>query len=128
MADQKTPAADPFTAWRDWLGQAERQLNSFFNNVMGSDQYARSMGQFNDFSMNMQKSMNETMGRYFSSLNLPTREDFAALGQRLASIEARLGTREGKPGDAAEAAAAAAPTMPRPPRTRQPAPAKGKGN
>jgi hypothetical protein len=44
------------------LNQAERQLNSLFNEVMGTEQYTRFMGQFNDLSMNMQKNMNETMG------------------------------------------------------------------
>jgi polyhydroxyalkanoic acid synthase PhaR subunit len=94
VADQKSPAVDPFKAWRDWLDQTERQLNSFFNQVMGTDQYARFLGQFNDLSLNMQKNMGEAMSRYFASLNLPTREDLAALGQRLNAIEQRLAAFE----------------------------------
>jgi polyhydroxyalkanoic acid synthase PhaR subunit len=128
VAEQKASPPDPFTAWRDWLGQAERQLNSFFNDMMGSEQYTRSMGQFNDLSLNMQKSMSETMSRYLSSLNLPTKDDFAALGQRLAAIEDRLAIIENKPGDVAEPVAPShVPVIgtPRPPRTKKPAKAKG---
>ena len=128
MAEQKASPPDPFTAWRDWLGQAERQLNSFFNDMMGSEQYTRSMGQFNDLSLNMQKSMSETMSRYLSSLNLPTKDDFAALGQRLAAIEDRLAIIENKPGDVVEPAASSHVPVagtPRPPRTKKPAKAKG---
>jgi polyhydroxyalkanoic acid synthase PhaR subunit len=131
VADQKSPAVDPFTAWRDWLGQAERQLNSFFNDVMGREQYTRAMGQFNTFSVNMQKSMTETMSRYLSSLNLPNREDFGAIMQRLTAIEERLGAIEGNNGDATVASnaghSAIAGTL-RPPRTKKPPAAKGKGN
>jgi polyhydroxyalkanoic acid synthase PhaR subunit len=131
VADQKSPAVDPFTAWREWLGQAERQLNSFFNDVMGREQYTRAMGQFNTFSVNMQQSMTETMGRYLNSLNLPNREDFAVIAQRLTSIEERLGTIEGKQGNETAAGTAdrvAIAGTPRPPRTKKPTPAKGKGN
>jgi polyhydroxyalkanoic acid synthase PhaR subunit len=130
VADQKTPVIDPFSAWRDWLGQAERQLNSFFNDVMGSEQYTRAMGQFNTFSLSMQKSMAESMDRYLKSLNLPNREDFAALGERLASIEERLAAIESKGDDSTESGIIGEPIVatPRPPRTRKPTAAKGKGN
>ena len=127
MADQKSPAVDPFAAWRDWLEQTERQLNSYFNQVMGTEQYARFLGQFNDLSLNMQKNMSEAMGRYFASLNLPTREDLAALGQRLNAIEQRLAAIERNNPSAALAASGAvsAAATPRPPRTRKPSSAGG---
>jgi polyhydroxyalkanoic acid synthase PhaR subunit len=127
VADQKSPAVDPFAAWRDWLDQTERQLNSYFNQIMGTEQYARFLGQFNDLSLNMQKSMNEAIGRYFASLNLPTREDLATLGQRLNAIEQRLAAIEQSNPSAALAASGTVSTAvtPRPPRTRKPPPAGG---
>ena len=127
MADQKSPAVDPFAAWRDWLDQTERQLNSYFNQVMGTEQYARFLGQFNDLSLNMQKNMSEAIGRYFASLNLPTREDLATLGQRLNAIEQRLAAIERSNTSAALAASGAvsAAAVPRPPRTRKPPSAGG---
>jgi polyhydroxyalkanoic acid synthase PhaR subunit len=122
VADQKSPAVDPFAAWRDWLEQTERQLNSFFNQVMGTEQYARFLGQFNELSLNMQKNMGEAMGRYFASLNLPTREDLTALGQRLNAVEQRLATIErSNPSASLTGSGTDADTAkPRPPRTRKP--------
>jgi len=123
VADQKSSPPDPFTAWRDWLSQAERQLNSFFNDMMGSEQYTRSMGQFNNFTMNMQKSMNEAIARHFSSLNLPTSQDIAMLTHRLAAIEDRLAAIERETGDVIAANMVnhreAGAATPRPPRTRK---------
>ena len=128
MANQKSPAVDPFAAWRNWLDQTERQLNSFFNQILGTEQYARFLGQFNELSLNMQKNMGEAMGRYFASLNLPTREDLAALGQRLNVIEQRLAAIERSNPPAALAGSGAvsgAAATARPPRTRKPPSAGG---
>ena len=122
MADQKSPAVDPFAAWRDWLDQTERQLNNYFNQVMGTEQYARFLGQFGEFSLNMQKNMGEAIGRYFASLNLPTKEDLAALGERLRALEERVASIERSSPALAPAgsAAALASSTPRPPRTKKP--------
>jgi polyhydroxyalkanoic acid synthase PhaR subunit len=128
VADQKNPAVDPFAAWRDWLDQAERQLNSYFNQVMGTEQYTRFLGQFNDFSLNMQKNMSEALTRYFASLNLPTREDLAVLGQRLNALEQRVGAieRGNPPADVVSRATVSSAAAPRPPRTRKPPASGGK--
>jgi polyhydroxyalkanoic acid synthase PhaR subunit len=128
VAEQKSPAVDPFAAWRDWLDQTERQLNSYFNQVMGTEQYARFLGQFGELTLNMQKSMGEGMERYFKSLNLPTREDLAALGQRLNVIEQRVAAIERSSASASLAGGGAVPetVTPRPPRTRKPPSNEGK--
>jgi polyhydroxyalkanoic acid synthase PhaR subunit len=126
VADQKSPAVDPFAAWRDWLEQTERQLNSYFNQVMGTEQYARFLGQFNEFSLNMQKNLGDSVSRYFASLNLPTREDLAALGQRLNALEQRVASIERSGTAATMAGTMTAAASPRPPRTRKPPSSGGK--
>ena len=120
--------ADPFEMWRDWMANSERQWNGFLNNAMATDQFTQSMGQFMDVYLNMQKSMNEVMGRYLSALNLPTRNDILALGERLSAIEDHLGTIESDLGAMKSPAAAKATTTAspngdaaRPPRTKKPA-------
>lgn len=121
--------ADPFEMWREWMANSERQWNGFLNNAMATDQFTQSMGQFMDVYLNMQKSMNEAMGRYLSSVNLPTRTDVLALGERLSAIEDQLGvvqsTLAGLKTAAPMKAAAASKASPaaavsRPPRTKQP--------
>jgi polyhydroxyalkanoic acid synthase PhaR subunit len=127
VADQKSPAVDPFAAWRDWLEQTERQLNSFFNQIMGTEQYARFLGQFNEYSLNMQKNMGEAMSRYFASLNLPTSEDLAALGQRMNAIEQRLAAleRSNPAATLADRGGVSPLAAPRPPRSKRPPSAGG---
>jgi polyhydroxyalkanoic acid synthase PhaR subunit len=126
VADQKNPAVDPFAAWREWLDQTERQLNSYFNQVMGTEQYARFLGQFNEYSLNMQKNLGDALTRYFASLNLPTREDLAALGQRINSLEQRVAAMERGGTSAALAGSETPAAAPRPPRTRKPPSSVGK--
>jgi len=130
LANQQTPPSDPFSAWREWITQSERQLNQYFNEVMGTDQYSRFLGQMTNLQLEMQKSMSEGMARLVTSLNLPTREDLSAMGTRLASIEERLGAIEAKLGISLEPAvsgdSSALSKGPKPPRTKKPPKAEGR--
>lgn len=116
---------DPFDVWREWLANSERQWNGFLNKAMATDQFTQGMGQFMDVYLNAQKGMNEAMGRYLSALNLPTRSDILALGERLSTLEDHLGAIESSLAALQTAAPAqtpaAAAAVPRPPRTKQPA-------
>ena len=125
MAD-KTATADPFEMWRDWVANSERQWNSFLNNAMATDEFSQAMGRMMDVYLNMQKNMNEVMGRYLQVINVPTRNDVMAIGERLSQIEDRLNQIEGALArmsvpSAAGTAAPRATTVPRPPRTKKPA-------
>jgi hypothetical protein len=96
---------------------------------MATEEFSRSMGQFMDVYLNMQKSMNEGMNRYFAALNVPSRTDVLGLGERLSAIERQLSAISmrleaiGANEAAAPAPTAAqAPTAPaaKPPRTKKP--------
>ena len=129
LANQPAPASDPFSAWREWVSDSERQLNSFFNKLMGSDRYGQFLGRMTDMQIGMQKSTNEALTRFFTSLNLPTRDDLAALNERLGAIEEHLQAIAATLGTSSEAgsdAHGAQVATPRPPRTKRPsAPARG---
>jgi len=90
VTDPRIPIADPFAMWREWVAQSERQWNALLNEAMTTDQYGQSLGRFMELYLVMQKSLGEAMGRYFTALNIPTRGDVLALGQRLSAIEERL--------------------------------------
>lgn len=126
MADQTN--ADPFAMWRDWVASSERQWNGFLNNAMATEEFSKGMGQFMDVYLNMQKNMNDVMGRYLSTINVPTRTDLLSLGDRLGGIEERLSAIEASIAALAKAnaspkngAAPAVTEVARPPRTRKPA-------
>jgi polyhydroxyalkanoic acid synthase PhaR subunit len=124
MAEQAN--LDPLAMWREWVANSERQWNGFMNNAMATDEFSQTMGRMMDVYLNMQKNMNEVMGRYLQLINVPTRNDILGLGERLSQIEDRLGQIENAIGavqrsTAAQAPAAPdAPSRPRPARTKKP--------
>lgn len=122
MADDRptpTPPPDPFAAWREWVTQSEHQMNKVFNEMMGTEQFARASGGWVEAMTMFQQTMNEGAQRYFQAVNLPTRTDLTELAERLTAVEERLLRIEallaqavGRKGDASAA--------PRPARTRRP--------
>ncbi len=122
MAEQST-LPDPMAMWREWVSQSERQWNGFLNNAMATDEFSQVMGRFMDVYLGMQKNMNEVMGRYLQLVNVPTRSDVLALGERLTTLEDRLIRIESLLQRAANSAPVTVetPAKARPPRTRKPA-------
>jgi polyhydroxyalkanoic acid synthase PhaR subunit len=121
MAQQAT--SDPFGMWREWVTRSEQQWNSFFNDVMATEEFGQSMGTLMDLYVNFTRSMGDSMARYLTALNIPTRHDVLAIGDRLSALEERLASIE----DALRATAATstggpagADLRPMPPRTRKP--------
>jgi polyhydroxyalkanoic acid synthase PhaR subunit len=92
--ESSTRMPDPLQMWREWVDQAERQWNQVLGEVMGSEQFGLAQGRVMEAMLGLQTSMNEATQRYFAALNLPSRTDILALGERLTAIESRLGDIE----------------------------------
>ena len=123
MAEQ---ISDPFQMWREWRSESERQMNSFLNDAMATEQFSRGMGQVMDVSLNLQKTMSDSFGRYLSAFNMPSRTDVLDLANRLTYIEERLSSIEATLVSSARAVtapgvSAVAVERERPPRTKKPA-------
>lgn len=84
------PSLDPFAFWRDLVSQVEKGVNEFANQGMKSDDVAKGMNKALNATLVTKKITKELMQRYFEALNLPTRPDIQALGERLQTIEDRL--------------------------------------
>jgi polyhydroxyalkanoic acid synthase PhaR subunit len=129
MSQQGSSASDPFQVWRDWVSNSERQWNAFFNDAMATDEFSQAMGRGMDMYLGLQKNLNEVMGRYFSTMNMPTRDDILALGNRLTAVEDRLAGLEAainrlakaNPQPKATGSSTTTPPKPRPARTKRPA-------
>jgi polyhydroxyalkanoic acid synthase PhaR subunit len=126
MTQPQTPYPDPLELWRNWLTESERQWNGFLNQAMATDEFSQTMGRFMDVYLNLQKSMSEAMGRYLTAMNLPSRTDLLAIGDRLAAVEERLAAVEtavssaGKGSSKIAAANGGPAPRPKPARTRKP--------
>ena len=121
----RAESANPDVAelWRNWLTETERQVNGFFNEVMGTDAFSRVAGNYMDGYSIVQRTLNQSMERYLNTFNLPTHSDIVELGDRLRTIEERLTTIEGNLRTVAEKAGlepSASVTQLKPKRTRRP--------
>ncbi len=123
MSDQQNrQQPDVVQLWRDWLTQSERQFNTFMNEMMGSEGFARSTSSSMELYVMFQRMMAQAMERYLSFMNMPSRTDVIGLGETLRTIEARLARIE----ETLQIAAAAVDgdyerSRYEPPRTRRPA-------
>ena len=119
----ETGTPDVVQMWRSWLSETERQLNGFFGEVLGTEQFARMSGTFVDGYAVVQRSLNQSMERYLNTFNLPTHSDITELGERMHAIEERLASLEATIRSVAEQAGvnpSATVTRLQPRRTRKP--------
>src|SRR5829696_5503356 len=120
MADKGT---DPAQMWQSFLGDMEKQFNSFSNQAMGSQEFSRMMGQMTGASAGARKAFGDFMEKYLAAMNLPSRAELVDLGERLHSIEGRLNDIMAllqKVHSDVVATDQAASGAPRPPRTKRP--------
>ena len=131
MSTNETATPDFSEAWRQWATQSERQWNEFFNQMMGTEEFSQGLGRNLDVFLHFQKTMNEAMGSFFTAMNVPTRTDVLALGDRMLAIENRLAALEAQLSTALASAPAggAGANQSKPKRTkRPPASAEGASN
>ena len=113
---------DPTEAFRNMVTEWERGFDAMANKIMGTEEFSRSMNQFQDLQLTMQKRFNEGMAEQLTSFNIPSRDDILRLGEsirgldkRLAKIEMLLAKKEAKKGGKKSGK-----TSNGPPRTKQP--------
>ena len=81
---------DPLALWRDMVSQFEKGANQLTNQATRSDQFTQGMGKAMSATLAAKKISDEVSTRYLTALNLPSRADIEALGERLLAIEDRL--------------------------------------
>ena len=81
---------DPMAMWRDAVAQWEKGINEVAGQTLGTKEFAQGMHGAMGTSLSAQKAFADMAGRYLTALNLPSRVEVAALGERLSQIESRL--------------------------------------
>jgi len=110
--------------WQKFLGDAEERLNTSPTEYMSTPQFGESSQKFMQVMNKYQQTVNEAGRKYFTAINLPTRDDIKSLGERLGVMEERLSRIEAllthqTPGQTPGATEAAAPRA-RSKRTKKP--------
>ena len=81
---------DPFEMWRQAVTKLEGDINSMANQNMNSEQFTRLLQQFSQVSTGMQQMFEKALDGYFKALQLPSRKDIVALGERLQRLEDKI--------------------------------------
>ncbi len=86
---ESTPK-DPVALWREMLSQWEKGVNTLATQTMTTSGFSREMNRVLGASLQMQKTGQELLRRYFDALNLPTKDDLNVLGERLRAMEEQI--------------------------------------
>jgi len=116
----KENGSDPGEQFRELVTQWERNINSFANQVMGTETFSKAMQDAQRARLGVQQALSDLMARYLAAVNMPSRDDVIRIGERLQHLEKRLTHIESLLDSAAPPADASTSTQP--PRTRRPPP------
>ena len=81
---------DPFALWRQSYEQAEQAWTKALQQTTGSDAFGESLGRSLDSYLGFQKMLRENMQVYLESMNVPTRNDIARLGELIVNLENKI--------------------------------------
>jgi hypothetical protein len=87
---EQTRTADPFETWRQLYEANERAWTAAIGEAMESPEFAESSGKMLETMLAAQKQVRENMRTYLETMNVPTREDIARLGELIVGLEEKV--------------------------------------
>lgn len=87
---EQTRADDPFETWRQLYDANERAWTEALEQTMSSPEYEESSGKMLETMLAAQKSVRDNMRTYLETMNVPTREDIARLGELVVGLEEKI--------------------------------------
>jgi hypothetical protein len=88
--EEAGPKADPFEVWRQLYDANERTWSAALEQAMGSQEFGDSSGKLLETMLAAQKSVRDNMRTYLETMNVPTREDIARLGELVIGLEEKI--------------------------------------
>jgi hypothetical protein len=82
--------ADPYELWRQLYETNERVWSSALEQAMSSAEFGESSGRMLETMLAAQKSVRDNMRTYLETMNVPTREDIARLGELVVALEEKV--------------------------------------
>ena len=89
-AEEAGRASDPYEVWRQLYETNERAWSSALEQAMGSSEFGESSGKLLETLLAAQKSSRDNMRVYLETMNVPTREDIARLGELVIGLEEKI--------------------------------------
>ncbi len=89
-AEEPGRATDPFESWRQLYDTNERAWSAALEQAMGSPEFGESSGKLLETMLAAQKSVRDNMRTYLETMNVPTREDIARLGELVIGLEEKI--------------------------------------
>ena len=116
-----TDSRDPSAIFNEWVTQWERAVDSFSNQLMGTDDFSKAVNSVQNTQLQMQRVFAEMMARHLANLNMPSRQDVLDIAENLQAIETRLSRIESRLEKLDNSAPGERPVKPKgPPRTKRP--------
>jgi polyhydroxyalkanoic acid synthase PhaR subunit len=76
-----------FAVWRQLYDANEKAWTSALEQAMGTSEFSESSGRLLETMLAAQKSVRDNMRAYLETMNVPTREDIARLGELIVGLE-----------------------------------------
>ena len=81
---------DPYETWRQLYEANERAWSTALEQAMSSPEFSESSGKMLETMLAAQKSVRDNMRTYLETMNVPTREDVARLGELVIGLEEKI--------------------------------------
>jgi polyhydroxyalkanoic acid synthase PhaR subunit len=78
---------DVFAVWRELYDANEKAWTTALEQATGSSEFSESSGRLLETMLAAQKSVRDNMRAYLETINVPTREDIARLGELIVGLE-----------------------------------------
>ena len=88
--EQAGPTTDLFEVWREMYDANERAWSTALEEAMGGTEGSESSGKLLETMLAAQKSVRNNMRTYLETINVPTREDIARLGELVVGLEEKI--------------------------------------
>jgi polyhydroxyalkanoic acid synthase PhaR subunit len=85
--EETTQDTDAFAIWRQMYDANEKAWNAALEQAMGTSEFGESSGRLLETMLAAQKSVRDNMRAYLETMNVPTREDIARLGELVIGLE-----------------------------------------
>ncbi|MGH2499123.1 MAG: hypothetical protein ACRDF0_03410 [Candidatus Limnocylindria bacterium] len=91
MSDEKSEqTSDPFALWRQWYEANEKAWGRAAAEGSDTEAFAQMQGKMLETFLAFQKSARDAATAQLQSLNVPTRDDIARLGELIVGLEEKV--------------------------------------